>query len=192
MPSEELQQGLKAAMQLLALGGHLAVISFHSLEDRIVKTFINTHSKQVFDRRAPFRAQAWMLKAMPLKSVAACSRARPRLPPTRARARQCCAWRNAPRPLMLTKINLLLLALVMGFGMPLVQTSYEARRLYSEVDRAKAEGERLAADAQRLAAERHQQSTSIRVEQVAREKMGMRLIAPFRRAAGGAAGLCGN
>ena len=29
-----------------------------------------------------------------------------------------------------------------------------------------------------LAAERHQQSTSIRVEQVAREKMGMRLIAP--------------
>jgi cell division protein FtsL len=79
---------------------------------------------------------------------------------------------------VLTKVNLLLLALVMGFGMLLVQTSYEARRLYSEVDRAKAEGERLAADAQRLAAERHQQSTSIRVEQVAREKMNMRLIAP--------------
>ena len=63
---EELQQGLKAAMQLLAPGGHLAVISFHSLEDRIVKTFINTHSKQVFDRRAPFAPE----KAMPLKSVA--------------------------------------------------------------------------------------------------------------------------
>ena len=42
------------------------MISFHSLEDRIVKTFINTHSKQVFDRRAPFAPE----KAMPLKSVA--------------------------------------------------------------------------------------------------------------------------
>lgn len=30
------------------------VISFHSLEDRIVKQFIAEHSKEVFDRRAPF------------------------------------------------------------------------------------------------------------------------------------------
>ncbi|MDB5998842.1 MAG: S-adenosyl-methyltransferase MraW, partial [Rhizobacter sp.] len=30
------------------------VISFHSLEDRIVKTFITRHSKAEFDRRAPF------------------------------------------------------------------------------------------------------------------------------------------
>jgi 16S rRNA (cytosine1402-N4)-methyltransferase len=30
------------------------VISFHSLEDRIVKAFINTHAKEHFDRRVPF------------------------------------------------------------------------------------------------------------------------------------------
>jgi 16S rRNA (cytosine1402-N4)-methyltransferase len=30
------------------------VISFHSLEDRIVKQFIAKHSKEQFDRRAPF------------------------------------------------------------------------------------------------------------------------------------------
>jgi len=30
------------------------VISFHSLEDRIVKTFIARHSKAEVDRRAPF------------------------------------------------------------------------------------------------------------------------------------------
>jgi len=30
------------------------VISFHSLEDRIVKQFIASHSRDVFDRRAPF------------------------------------------------------------------------------------------------------------------------------------------
>jgi 16S rRNA (cytosine1402-N4)-methyltransferase len=30
------------------------VISFHSLEDRIVKQFIARHSREVVDRRAPF------------------------------------------------------------------------------------------------------------------------------------------
>lgn len=51
---EELEQGLKAALQLLAPGGRLSVISFHSLEDRRVKQFIAAHSKAEVDRRAPF------------------------------------------------------------------------------------------------------------------------------------------
>ena len=53
---EELEQGLKASLDLLAPGGRLVVISFHSLEDRIVKTFIARESKSAFDRRAPFAA----------------------------------------------------------------------------------------------------------------------------------------
>jgi 16S rRNA (cytosine1402-N4)-methyltransferase len=41
------------------------VISFHSLEDRIVKQFIALHSRQVFDRRAPFAPpRAMQLEAM--------------------------------------------------------------------------------------------------------------------------------
>jgi 16S rRNA (cytosine1402-N4)-methyltransferase len=50
---EALQQGLKAALALLAPAGRLVVISFHSLEDRIVKTFIAAESRDVVDRRAP-------------------------------------------------------------------------------------------------------------------------------------------
>lgn len=51
---EELEQGLSAALRLLAPGGRLSVISFHSLEDRRVKQFIAAHSKAEVDRRAPF------------------------------------------------------------------------------------------------------------------------------------------
>jgi 16S rRNA (cytosine1402-N4)-methyltransferase len=54
----ELEQGLNSALRLLSPGGRLSVISFHSLEDRIVKTFIAEHSKEVVDRRAPFAAPA--------------------------------------------------------------------------------------------------------------------------------------
>lgn len=53
---EELQQALTASLQVLQPGGRLVVISFHSLEDRIVKQFIAKHSRDEYDRRAPFAA----------------------------------------------------------------------------------------------------------------------------------------
>jgi 16S rRNA (cytosine1402-N4)-methyltransferase len=62
---DELERALAAALTLLAPGGRLVVISFHSLEDRIVKTFIARHSRETFDRRAPFAAPT----PMPLRSL---------------------------------------------------------------------------------------------------------------------------
>ncbi|AQV95695.1 16S rRNA (cytosine(1402)-N(4))-methyltransferase [Cupriavidus necator] len=58
---EDLERGLKAAYELLQVGGRLVVISFHSLEDRIVKRFMAAHARPQQDadpalRRAPLRA----------------------------------------------------------------------------------------------------------------------------------------
>ena len=40
----ELERGLVAAERLLAPGGRLAVVTFHSLEDRVVKTFLKSRA----------------------------------------------------------------------------------------------------------------------------------------------------
>ena len=77
----DLELGLDAALACLKPGGRLAVISFHSLEDRIVKQFINKHAKappanrrlpqvQAFvpalvDRSGAIRADAAELAANP-------------------------------------------------------------------------------------------------------------------------------
>jgi cell division protein FtsL len=79
---------------------------------------------------------------------------------------------------VLGRLNFILLIAVLASGMVLVRSAYEARRLFTEVDRAQAEGRRLEADSQRLQAERHAQATNLRVEQVARERLKMRAISP--------------
>ena len=63
---DALEQALPATLGLLKPQGRLAVIAFHSLEDRIVKTFIARESRSEFDRRAPFAAP----RPMHLKAIA--------------------------------------------------------------------------------------------------------------------------
>lgn len=78
----------------------------------------------------------------------------------------------------MSRINFLLLLAVLLSGLYMVRNAYEARRLFTELDRAQTEARRLDADYQRLQAERHAQATNLRVEQVARERLRMRAITP--------------
>jgi len=77
-----------------------------------------------------------------------------------------------------SRLNLILMLAVLGSGLLMVRSAYEARRLFTEIDRAQAEARRLDADLQRLQAERQAQATNLRVEKVARERLHMRAITP--------------
>ena len=78
----------------------------------------------------------------------------------------------------MTRLNFLLLALVIGSAMALVRTAYDARRLFAELHQAEVQSSRLAGEAKRLEAEREAQATSLRVERTAREKLAMRTVTP--------------
>jgi cell division protein FtsL len=77
-----------------------------------------------------------------------------------------------------TRLSLVLLLVLMASAMWLVKTSYEARQVFANLEKAKAEERQLAADAVRLEAEERTESTHLRIEKDAREKLNMRLPTP--------------
>jgi 16S rRNA (cytosine1402-N4)-methyltransferase len=63
----DLEKGLEVALKLLKTGGRLVVISFHSLEDRIVKQFIQSHSRVEIPRGLPLKES--QIPKSPLKMI---------------------------------------------------------------------------------------------------------------------------
>jgi 16S rRNA (cytosine1402-N4)-methyltransferase len=82
---EELSLALPQALDALAPGGRLAVISFHSLEDRIVKNFMRDAARPRVPERLPLRASE--LPAPRLRLVAKAQKAAPAETAANPRAR---------------------------------------------------------------------------------------------------------
>lgn len=78
----------------------------------------------------------------------------------------------------MSRLNLVLLVALVLSALALVQTAYESRRLFAEIEKAKAELARLESDHARLLAERQAQATNLRVERLARDRLQMAPITP--------------
>ena len=79
---------------------------------------------------------------------------------------------------MLLRLNILLLIVTMVSAMALIQSQYESRKLFTELDRAVAESRQLETDHQRLQVEKRAQATPLRLEQLARDKWAMQTATP--------------
>lgn len=78
----------------------------------------------------------------------------------------------------MTRLNLLLLLALVVSSIFLVRVSYDARRLFAQIDKAQREAHQLETNFDRLNAERQSQATPSRVEAVARSQLGMRTATP--------------
>lgn len=78
----------------------------------------------------------------------------------------------------MTKLNVLLLAVLLASSLLAVNNAYESRRVFSELDRARQQQAQLDAEFKRLDAERQAQGTHLLVERAAREKLKMRTASP--------------
>ncbi|KAE9541969.1 16S rRNA (cytosine(1402)-N(4))-methyltransferase RsmH [Ursidibacter maritimus] len=66
---DELEKALNSAISVLAPQGRLSIISFHSLEDRMVKQFMRKHSKgEVVPKGLPI-LESELNKNIPLKTI---------------------------------------------------------------------------------------------------------------------------
>jgi cell division protein FtsL len=78
----------------------------------------------------------------------------------------------------MTKLNAVLVVALLISSLYLVRVSYDARRLFAELDKAQSEERALEHEHERLKAEARAQATPLRVEKTARERLAMRNATP--------------
>jgi 16S rRNA (cytosine1402-N4)-methyltransferase len=168
----ELEQALEASLLVMAPGARLVVISFHSLEDRIVKQFMAKHAKEVVDRRVPF--------AEPVKMrLKLCGRIRPSESEVRGNPRSRSAimrMARAHRGAGMMRLSMFLLIATVSSALWLVHSHYESRRLFMALELARKESQRIEVDLDRMEVERRAQTTPLRVEKIARQQLQMRNV----------------
>ena len=78
----------------------------------------------------------------------------------------------------MTRLNLFLLLAILASAMLLIRTQYESRRLTTAIEHARNEAQRAEYENERLDLLTRTQATPLRVEKIAREQLGMRMITP--------------
>jgi len=78
----------------------------------------------------------------------------------------------------MTRLNVVLLIAVIASALYLVQTQYESRRLFAEIDKAMSDARKIEQENERLQVERRAQATPLRVEKLAKEQLQMRSASP--------------
>lgn len=78
----------------------------------------------------------------------------------------------------MTRLNALLFLALLLSSLYLVRVSYDARRLFAELDKAQGDERALNTEFERLKAERQAQATPLRVEKTARDRLAMRNATP--------------
>ncbi|MBC7604246.1 MAG: cell division protein FtsL [Ramlibacter sp.] len=78
----------------------------------------------------------------------------------------------------MTRLNIVLLIAVLVSALYVVQTQYESRRLFAEIDKAVSDARKLDIEHERLQVEKRGQATPLRVEKIAKEQLQMRTATP--------------
>ena len=78
----------------------------------------------------------------------------------------------------MTRLDVALLVVLLASALYLVRTSYEARDLYTQLDKQNALEHELHAEYEQLDVERRGQATPLRVERLARERLRMANASP--------------
>ena len=78
----------------------------------------------------------------------------------------------------MTRLNIVLLIAVIASALYLVQTQYESRRLFAEIDKAMSDARKIEQENERLQVERRAKATPLRVEKLAKEQLQMRTASP--------------
>ena len=174
---EELQAALEASIDLLAPGGRLAVISFHSLEDRAVKRFIRNASRESEQYRGlpdvPKEFQP------PLKTVGKAIApsddeiaVNPRARSARLRIAERRAWNIAAGKQSFLLTMVFAVVCVMS-AIALIYTKHESRKLFVELEQLTTERDELNIEWGQLQIEQSTWATHARIEQVATEELSL-------------------
>ena len=78
----------------------------------------------------------------------------------------------------MTRLNIVLLLALVLSALALVHSQYESRQLFMALEAARKDTSRLEVERDRLLVERRAQATPLRVEQLARQQLQMRMVSP--------------